>query len=46
MNVFFLGCTQGYGYNYSAANTKTELIARGLFEQGCNCTILNSATLL
>lgn len=42
MNVVFLGCTQGYGYNYSAANTKTELIAKGLFEQGCNCTIINS----
>lgn len=42
MNVVFLDCTQGYGYNFSAANTKTELLARGLVEQGCSCTIINS----
>ena len=42
MNIVFLGCTQNYGYNFSAANTKTELLARGLNEQGCSCTIINS----
>lgn len=42
MNIVFLGCTQGYGYNFSAANTKTELLARGLYEQGCSCVVVNS----
>lgn len=41
-NIIFLGTTQAYGYNFSAANTKTEFLARGLYEQGCTCTIINS----
>lgn len=40
-NIIFLGTTQAYGYNFSAANTKTEFLARGLYEQGCTCTIIN-----
>ncbi|MCM1138944.1 MAG: glycosyltransferase [Muribaculum sp.] len=42
MNVVFLDCTQNYGYQYSAANTKTELLARGLTCQGDKCRIVNS----
>lgn len=37
----FLGCTQNYGYNFSAANTKTEFLARGLHKEGCNVIIHN-----
>jgi len=40
-NIIFLECTQNYGYQYSAANTKTELMAHGLWEQGDNCVIHN-----
>jgi hypothetical protein len=40
-NIIFLDCTQNYGYQYSAANTKVELMARGIWEQGDNCFIHN-----
>lgn len=41
MNVVFLECTQNYGFQFSAANTKTELLAKGLVKAGNRCTILN-----
>jgi glycosyltransferase involved in cell wall biosynthesis len=41
LNVVFLGCTQGYGYNFSACNTKVEFMARGLSELGDICYIHN-----
>ncbi len=40
-NIIFLGCTQNYGYQFSAANTKVEFLAKGLKEQGDICTIHN-----
>ena len=40
-NVIFLGCTQGYGYSFSACNTKVEFMARGLIELGDICIIHN-----
>ncbi len=40
-NVIFLGCTQDFGYQFSAANTKTELIIRGLQACGDRSTIIN-----
>ena len=40
-NVVFLGCTNGYGYSFSACNTKVEFIARGLSDQGDICYIHN-----
>lgn len=41
MNIVFLDCTQGYGYAFSACNTKVELMARGLTEAGDRCYIHN-----
>lgn len=41
LNVVFLDTTNQYGYNYSAANSKTEFIARGLVECGDICNIVN-----
>ena len=41
MNVVFLDCTQNYGFQFSAANTKTELLAKGLVKAGNVCTIIN-----
>ena len=41
MNIIFLDCTQNYGYQFSAANTKVELLAKGLTLAGNNCTIHN-----
>jgi len=41
-NVIFLGCTSNYGYGYSANNTKIDFLARGLYEAGDKCTIINS----
>lgn len=41
MNVIFLDCTQNYGYQFSAANTKVEMMARGLSQNGATITILN-----
>lgn len=40
-NIIFLGCTQNYAYQFSAANTKVEFMAKGLCEQGDNCIIHN-----
>lgn len=41
LNVVFVGTTQSYGYQFSAANTKTEFMARGLVESGARVTIHN-----
>lgn len=40
-NVLFLGCTQNYGYSFSAANTKVEFLCKGLTELGDCCSIHN-----
>lgn len=40
-NVIFLGCTNDYGYTFSACNTKVEFMAKGLNEQGDICCIHN-----
>ena len=40
-NVIFLHSTQNYSYQFSAANTKIEFIARGLVENGDKCIIHN-----
>lgn len=42
-NVIFLDCTQNYSYQFSAANTKTEFIAKGLSLQKDLCCIHNGA---
>lgn len=42
LNVVFLGCTSGYGYSFSAVNTKTEFMVLGLKNQGAYCTVVNS----
>ena len=44
MNVVFLDCTQNYGFQFSAANTKTELLAKGLTLAGNKCVIHNGLT--
>lgn len=44
MNIIFLDCTQNYGFQFSAANTKTELLAKGLTFAGNNCIIHNGLT--
>ena len=44
MNIIFLDCTQNYGFQFSAANTKTELLAKGLAFAGNNCIIHNGLT--
>jgi len=41
-NVVFLGCTQGYGYKFSAGNIKTEYLIRGLTIQGDTCSVINN----
>lgn len=41
MNIFFLGCTQNYSYQFSAANTKVEFLAKGLQRFGDNCILHN-----
>lgn len=43
-NIVFLGCTNGYGYAFSACNTKVEFMARGLSEQGDICYIHNGTS--
>lgn len=40
-NVVFLSCTENYGYQFSAANTKVEFLAKGLMQLGDICTIHN-----
>lgn len=42
LNVVFLGCTTGYGYSFSAVNTKTEFMVLGLKHNGAYCTVINS----
>lgn len=41
MNIVFLDCTQNYSYQFSASNTKMELLAKGLIIMGNSCTIMN-----
>lgn len=43
-NVIFLGCTQGYGYNFSACNTKVGFMASGLRLCGDTCIIHNGTS--
>lgn len=43
-NIIFLGCTQNYGYQFSAANTKIEFLAKGLRELEDQCIIHNGIT--
>ncbi len=40
-NVVFLGTTANYTYQFSATNSKTEFMARGLVEDGSVCSVLN-----
>lgn len=40
MNVIFLGTTSNYPFSFSANNTKTEFLARGLTEQGNKVTVI------
>lgn len=42
LNVVFLDCTSGYGYSFSAVNTKTEFMVLGLKNHGACCTVINS----
>lgn len=42
LNVVFLDCTSGYGYSFSAVNTKTEFMVLGLKDNGAYCTVINS----
>lgn len=41
MNIVFLDCTQNYGYQFSASNTKMELLAKGLMLERNRCFIVN-----
>lgn len=41
MNVVFLDCTQNLGYQFSAGNTKVEMLALGLKEQGDKVSVIN-----
>lgn len=41
MNVLVM-CSRGYGQSYSAINTKSEYIALGLKEAGCDVRIIDS----
>lgn len=40
-NIIFLGCTQDYGFQFSAANTKINFLAKGLKELEDCCIIHN-----
>ena len=40
-NVVFLDCTQSYPLRFSACNSKIEMMARGLMEQGDDVCIIN-----
>lgn len=42
MNIIFLDCTQNYGHQFSATNSKTRFMIKGLKAQGDSCTIINS----
>lgn len=41
MNIVFLDCTQQLGYQFSAANTKVEMLASGLSCQGDTVSVIN-----
>lgn len=41
MNVVFLGCTQNYSYQFSAANTKVGFLCCGLNAAGCRTSVIN-----
>ena len=41
MKVVFLGCTDNYGYGFSANVTKIGYMAKGLIEAGAECVIHN-----
>lgn len=41
MKVVFLGCTDNYGYGFSANITKISYMAKGLTEAGVDCHIHN-----
>lgn len=43
-NIVFLGCTNSYGYVFSACNTKVEFMAKGLSRQGDICYIHNGTS--
>lgn len=42
MNIIFLDCTQNYGHQFSATNSKTRYMIKGLKEYKNSCTIINS----
>lgn len=42
MNIIFLDCTQNYGHQFSATNSKTRYMIKGLKTYGNSCTIINS----
>ena len=39
MKVIFLGCTNNYGFGFSANVTKIGYMAKGLMEAGVDCAI-------
>lgn len=41
MNIVFLDCTQNLGYNFSAGNSKVEMLAKGLKAQGNSIHVIN-----
>lgn len=41
MNIVFLDCTQNLGYQFSAGNTKVEMLAKGLKAQGDTVSVIN-----
>lgn len=40
--IIFLGCTQNFPIEYTASNTKTTYVAKGLLSQDCDVCIINS----
>lgn len=42
MNIIFLDCTQNFGHQFSATNSKTRYMIKGLRAFGDSCTIINS----
>lgn len=43
-NIVFLGCSNDFGYSFSACNTKVEFMAKGLVECGDICYIHNGTS--
>lgn len=41
-NIVFLGCSLDFGHQFSATNTKIELLAQGLQNCNDNCLFINS----